>query len=129
MIIGGVGDISPAPLCCPHERRGAPIKFFCFPLSTDRWTRPRRGVAIVAHTEGDFRQRRTHMRKSISSIVALASLASVMLLYPVGPAAAKKTACQQKATACERRCAARNSDSTWMNCVYRTCTKQYGTCG
>ncbi len=69
------------------------------------------------------------MRKSISSIVALAGLASMMLLYPTGPAAAKKMTCVQKAQACERRCAARNSESNWMNCVYRTCGKQYGTCG
>jgi hypothetical protein len=67
------------------------------------------------------------MRKSIISTVALASLASAMLLSPTGPAVAKKMTCEQKAAACERRCAGRGGD--WMACINRTCDKQYGTCG
>jgi hypothetical protein len=35
--------------------------------------------------------------------------------------------CQQKAAACESRCARAYKDYT--ECIYRTCTKQYGTCG
>ena len=67
------------------------------------------------------------MRKSIISAMALASLASLTVLYSAGPAEAKKMTCQQKAAACERRCAAAYKD--YMPCIYRTCNKQYGTCG
>jgi uncharacterized membrane protein len=83
-------------------------------------------LLFSAH-RNDFIERRTHMRKSIISTVALASLASVTLLYATGPAAARKMTCQQKAQACENRCAAQYKDYT--TCIYRTCTKQYGTCG
>jgi hypothetical protein len=67
------------------------------------------------------------MRKSISSTVAWAGLASLMLLYPAGPAAARKMTCLQKAQACESRCARAYRD--YLPCIYRTCGKQYGTCG
>jgi len=67
------------------------------------------------------------MRKTLNSIIALASLASVTLLYSTAPAAAKRDTCQRKAAACESRCAATYKD--WVPCVYRTCVKQYGTCG
>lgn len=67
------------------------------------------------------------MRKSIISTVALASLASLTLLYSAGPADAKRMTCEQKAAACERRCTSRGGD--WTGCIYRTCSKQYGTCG
>jgi hypothetical protein len=67
------------------------------------------------------------MRKSFISVLALASLAAVTFLYSAGPADAKKSICQQKAAACENRCAAQYKD--YMPCIYRTCVKQYGTCG
>jgi hypothetical protein len=67
------------------------------------------------------------MRKSIISTVALAILASVTLLFATGPAAAKKMTCLQKARACEHRCIVAYKD--YGTCIYRTCTKQYGTCG
>ena len=67
------------------------------------------------------------MRKSIISTIALASLASVTLLYSAGPADAKRLTCVQKAYDCERRCARAYKD--YGNCIHRTCTRQYGTCG
>jgi hypothetical protein len=69
------------------------------------------------------------MRNSLISIVALASLASVTLLSAASPAAARLKTCQQKATACENRCAGRYDSNNYVNCIYRTCAKQYGTCG
>lgn len=78
-------------------------------------------------TATDLTERSTHMRKFIISTLALASLASMTLLYPTSPAVAKKMTCQQKAQACEQRCAKRGGD--WVACIYRTCNKQYGTCG
>jgi hypothetical protein len=69
------------------------------------------------------------MRDSLISIVALASLASFMFLSAASPAAARPKTCQQKATACESRCAGRFDSNNYVNCVYRTCAKQYGTCG
>jgi hypothetical protein len=67
------------------------------------------------------------MRKFIIPALALASVASVTLLYSAGPADAKKSTCQLKAQACEQRCAKRGGD--WVACIYRTCVHQYGTCG
>ena len=67
------------------------------------------------------------MQKLIASTVALASLAALSIVIPAGPAAAAKMTCQQKASACERRCAARYQD--YMSCINRTCDKQYGRCG
>jgi hypothetical protein len=69
------------------------------------------------------------MREFLTSIVALASLASVTLLSAANLAAAKPMSCQQKATACENRCAGRYDSNNYVNCIYRTCAKQYGTCG
>jgi hypothetical protein len=69
------------------------------------------------------------MRDSLISIVALAGLASFTLLSAANPAAAKARTCQQKATACESRCAGRYDSNNYVNCIYRTCAKQYGTCG
>jgi hypothetical protein len=80
-----------------------------------------------ARTATDLTERSTHMRKFIISTIALASLASVAFLYSAGPADAKKMTCQQKAAACESRCARRGGD--WVACIYRTCVHQYGTCG
>ena len=70
---------------------------------------------------------RIHMRKYIISTAVLGSLASATLLYSPVPAEAKKMTCQQKAKACERRCAAANKD--FIACINRTCDRQYGTCG
>jgi hypothetical protein len=67
------------------------------------------------------------MRKSIISAVALGSLAVTALLYATAPAAAARRTCEQRATACESRCAKAYKDYT--PCIYRTCVKQYGTCG
>ena len=66
------------------------------------------------------------MRKTLNSIIALVSLALVPLMYSTAPAAAKD-ACQMKAEACERRCMRAYKEYT--ACIYRTCVKQYGTCG
>jgi hypothetical protein len=67
------------------------------------------------------------MRKSIISAIALGTLASVALLYATAPAAAARKTCEQRAAACESRCAKAYKDYT--PCIYRTCVKQYGTCG
>lgn len=67
------------------------------------------------------------MRKFIYSTAVIGALASLTLLSSAAPADAKKMTCQAKAQACERRCAANYSN--WNDCVYRTCTKQYGSCG
>jgi precorrin-3B methylase len=49
------------------------------------------------------------------------------LLYAVGPSDAARMTCEQKAAACEMRCA--RAYKNYTDCIYRTCTKQYGTCG
>jgi hypothetical protein len=67
------------------------------------------------------------MSKSIISTIALGSLALVALLYATAPAAAARKTCEQRASACESRCAKAYKDYT--PCIYRTCVKQYGTCG
>jgi hypothetical protein len=67
------------------------------------------------------------MRKAIISTVALGSLGVAALLHATGPAAAARQTCEQKAAACESRCAKAYKDYT--PCIYRTCAKQYGTCG
>ena len=66
------------------------------------------------------------MRKSIISTLALASLASLMLLYPVGPADAKKAACLSKYYKCSSRCFNNNNPG---DCVVRTCERQLSNCG
>lgn len=67
------------------------------------------------------------MRKSIIAAAVLGSLAWMVLLYAVGPSDAARMTCEQKAAACEMRCA--RAYKNYTDCIYRTCSKQYGTCG
>lgn len=45
------------------------------------------------------------MRKSIIWTAVLGSLAWIMLVYAIGPAAAARQTCEQQAAECEQRCA------------------------
>lgn len=67
------------------------------------------------------------MRKWIIWTAALGSLAWMALVSAVGPADAARATCEQKAAACERRCARAYKDYT--PCIYRTCVHQHGICG
>jgi hypothetical protein len=70
------------------------------------------------------------MRQSIIASVALASLASVTLLYTAGPADAKRlNACQIKHSLCSERCIMRNDGAQIGACIQRTCDVQHRGCG
>jgi hypothetical protein len=71
------------------------------------------------------------MRKSIISSVALASLASLTLLYTAGPADAKKlNSCQLKHSHCSERCLMKaSSEGQGSACIRRTCDVQHRGCG
>lgn len=70
------------------------------------------------------------MLKSIISTIAVASLASVTLLYSADPAAAKKlNSCQIKHSYCSERCIMRNDGAQVDACIRRTCDVQHRGCG
>ena len=70
------------------------------------------------------------MRQSIIASVALASVASVTLLYTAGPADAKRlNACQIKHSYCSERCIMRNDGAQIGACIQRTCDVQHRGCG
>jgi hypothetical protein len=64
------------------------------------------------------------MRKSIISTLALASLASVTLLFAADPAAAKPRSCNQKFQDCIGRCMFKDG----VACAQRTCVPQERNC-
>jgi hypothetical protein len=66
------------------------------------------------------------MRKSIISTIALASLASVTLLYAASPAAARS--CQQRYLDCQGRCMNNNTGGGIGGCITRTCIHQNDQC-
>jgi hypothetical protein len=71
------------------------------------------------------------MWKPVAAAIALASLATVVLLHAVEPVAAKPIAptCQDKHGACVHRCIENNETiEAAFRCEQRTCNKQFNNC-